>query len=365
MPTRIAPPIRHFWHNNHYRKFSSMKKPMYSRLAFAALMCACATAEAAPVPTLSGALPLVIAHRGASGYLPEESVQAYQLAIRMGADYIEGDVYLTADKQAVMLHDGTLNATTNVVAYAATHPEIAALRSTNGSYDVTKFTLAQLQQLSVTCRNASGYCTDRTYFDPATSYSFATYSNFLDLAYNNFLNTGLAIGVFPEAKQSGLAVAAAILTGLHDPKYNGYFTTAGRALTQSFDADQVAYLNTNSSIPVSYLGVCPTTAAAAAQVAAIADGVGPSSSQLNAACINAAHDAGLTVMPYTYLNNPASYATAYNLGVDGVFTNFPDIAASARDQLFGPANPVPEPHSLALIGLGLAGIAALKKRRQA
>ena len=342
-----------------------MNKPPHARLLpFAALMLASVAAHAAPVPTLTGDRPLVISHRGASGYLPEESVQAYQLAVKMGADYIEGDVYLTADGKAVMLHDGTLNATTNVVAYAATHPDIAALRSANGTYDVTKFTLAQLQQLSVTCRNASGYCTDKTYFDPALSYSFTSYDAFLDLVYDNYLATGIAIGVFPEAKQSGLAVAEAILAGLNDPKYKGYFNEAGRALTQSFDATQVSYLNANSSIPVSYLGVCPTTAAAAASLAAMADGIGPSTGQLSAACVNAAHNAGLTVMPYTYLNNPASYTTAYNLGVDGVFTNFPDIAANVRDQVFGPAE-VPEPQSLVLVGLGLAGIAGLKRRKRA
>jgi len=341
-----------------------MKTPMHSYLVPLALMLGASAAQATPVSTLTGDRPLVIAHRGASGYLPEESVQAYQLAIRMGADYIEGDVYLTADNKAVMLHDGTLNATTNVVAYAATHPDIAALRSSNGSYDVTKFTLAQLEQLSVTCRNATGYCTDKSYFDPAASYSVATYGAFLDLAYNHYLNTGTVIGVFPEAKQSGLAVAAAILAGLNDPKYNGYFNIDGRALTQSFDATQVSYLNTNSAIPVSYLGVCPTTAAAAASVAAIADGVGPSTGQLSAACVTAAHNAGLTVMPYTYLNNAATYTTAYNLGVDGVFTNFPDLAVRARDQVFGPATPVPEPHALALMGLGLAGMAAYKRRKQ-
>ena len=320
---------------------------MRSTLLALFLSLAASSAWSAPI-TLNGQPPIVINHRGASGYLPEETVQAYALSISMHPDYIEGDVYLTSDNIAVMLHDGTLNATSNVVAYAAAHPDIKALASPTGTYDVTKFTLAQVQQLSFSCRNATGYCTDKSYFDPAAKYTIATYDQFLDAAYNNYLATGESIGVYPEAKQSGLNVAAAILAGLTDVKYNGYFIN-GHAFTQSFDPTQVSYLNSNSTIPVDYLGVCPTTAAQAAAIAAIADGIGPSTSQTNATCVSLAHAAGLFVHPYTFLNSPAQYATYYALGVDGVFTNFAPIAEDARAL-------VPEPATIALLSIGLLGV---------
>lgn len=252
-----------------------MRLPLLRSAALAVL--ASSAAVAAPV-TLTGQPPVVINHRGASGYLPEESVQAYQLSVSQRADYLEGDVYVTRDGVPVMLHDGVLNATTNVVAYAASHPDILALRSANGSYDVTQFTYAQVQQLTATFRNAPGYGSDRRYYVPDFQYQIATLAQVADLTYDNFLATGVRIGVYPEAKQSGLSVADAILATLNDPKYSGYFNALGGAILQSFDPAQVAYLNGLTSIPVTQLGTCPTSAAQAAQIAAFADGVGPSTS---------------------------------------------------------------------------------------
>lgn len=327
-------------------------------LLAAAVLLSTTGAFATAAPTLTGAPPLVINHRGASGYLPEETVQAYALSIQMRTDFLEGDVYITADGVPIMLHDGTLNATTNVVAYAATHPEVVALKSTNGQYDVTKFTLAQVQALTGTCRAATGYCSDKTFFDANVHYTIATFSQFLDFAYDNFVATGQAVGVYPEAKQSGIPVAQAILAGLTDPKYNGYFTMPGRAYTQSFDVTQVRYLNTNSSVPVDYLGVCPTTAAQAASIAAVADGIGPSTGQTTAACVALSHAAGLFVHPYTFLNVRSLYGTYYDLGVDGVFTNFADIAESVRAETF-----VPEPASTLILATGLLSVAGLRRRR--
>jgi glycerophosphoryl diester phosphodiesterase len=95
-------------------------------------------------------LPIVIAHRGASAYRPEESVHAYQLAIEMGADYIEPDVVTTKDHVLVARHDNWLNDTTDVAA----HPEFAGLKKTktidgvqHTDWFTEDFTFAQLRTL--------------------------------------------------------------------------------------------------------------------------------------------------------------------------------------------------------------------------
>src|SRR3954469_18675066 len=95
-------------------------------------------------------LPIVIAHRGASAYRPEESRHAYELAIEMGADYIEPDVVSTKDHVLVARHDNWLNDTTDV----ADHPEFAGLKTTktidgvrHTDWFAEDFTYAQLRTL--------------------------------------------------------------------------------------------------------------------------------------------------------------------------------------------------------------------------
>ena len=97
-------------------------------------------------------LPLVIGHRGASGYRPEHTLASYRLAIAMGADYIEPDVVSTKDHVLVARHEPEISTTTDV----ADHPEFAARRATKildgvalTGWWTEDFTLAELRTLRV------------------------------------------------------------------------------------------------------------------------------------------------------------------------------------------------------------------------
>ena len=101
-------------------------------------------------PTLTGKNPLIVAHRGASGYLPEHTLAAYTKAIELGADFIEPDLVMTQDGVLVVRHEPMLSGTTNV-------SEIAAFTSKKATKDidgvlvedwfVSDFTLAEIKQL--------------------------------------------------------------------------------------------------------------------------------------------------------------------------------------------------------------------------
>ena len=107
-------------------------------------------AHAAPPTRDQVAEPLVIGHRGASGYRPEHTLASYRLAIRMGADYIEPDLVSTKDGVLVARHENEIGGTTDV----ADHPEFADRRTTKTidgkqvtGWFTEDFTLAELKTL--------------------------------------------------------------------------------------------------------------------------------------------------------------------------------------------------------------------------
>ena len=156
---------------------------------------------ARPVPSrLPAAGPVVIAHRGASGYRPEHTLAAYELAVQQGADFIEPDLVSTRDHVLVALHDTELSVATDV----ADHPELADRRTTKVVYGrsqtgwfVEDLTLAEVRTLRVKERMPQ-LRPQNTPFDGR--YQVPTFAEVLSLRQRLARTTGRPIGIYPELK---------------------------------------------------------------------------------------------------------------------------------------------------------------------
>ncbi|MBB3898183.1 glycerophosphodiester phosphodiesterase family protein [Roseococcus suduntuyensis] len=293
-----------------------------SSLALALFVALTCTAAAQPAIER----PLVIAHRGASQYLPEHTMEAYRLAIRQGADFIEPDLLLTADGIAVARHDRALALTTNIAA----HPTLPS--------NIDQITFEQLRGLQATSRGGAAYAPLGA---GPTGLLVPSFAEVLDELRALHASTGRIVGVYPEVKTIGgglntynRALADAMLAELAHPRHGGLFDgSRGNVILQSFDPEVVAYLGRGSSLPVVQLSPqCPSEADTAA-IAARADGVGMQAARANAECLHRLRAAGLFVHVYTLSNaNPDLHALMFRNGVDGVFTNAPDTAIAQREQ---------------------------------
>lgn len=144
--------------------------------------------------------PIVIGHRGASGYRPEHTLGSYELAARLGADYLEPDLVITKDGVLVCRHEPEIGSTTDI----AQHPEFAARKSTKQLDGVAvtgwfaeDFTLAELKTLRAVERLPQ-LRQHNTLFNGR--YEMPTFQELLDLRQRLSSELGRDIGVYPETK---------------------------------------------------------------------------------------------------------------------------------------------------------------------
>jgi glycerophosphoryl diester phosphodiesterase len=343
-------------------------------------------AGAQSLPTLDGRAPIVIAHRGASGYLPEHTLAAYELAIKMGADYIEPDLQLTSDGALVAIHDDTLNRTTNVATLFAPR---------NGGYKVSDFTLAEVRTLTVVPPAGGTAQNSHPGFTPThPELRVPTFQEVIDLARQQGAALGRTVGIYPEAKQADPVMEDGILATLQANGYGTGGASADMLYVQSFSDLTLRSIATKQSalgldMPLVLLGAAVTLPDGSAQVgvlgaggalslltmadvASFADGIGMvinyGAAPITTSFIAQAHAAGLAVHGWTFgKSDPVLAAAEYQryleMGMDGVFSNYPDLAAAAVAQF---AAPVPEPSTAAMMIMGAVGVmAAVRRKRKA
>jgi len=217
-------------------------------VAGAALMlAACASTPVASLQTLDGKPPLVAAHRGASGYLPEETIEAYVKAIELGADFIELDLISTKDGVLIARHDPNLAINTDV----AKHPEFAARKRTTSidgevqtGWFSNDFTLAEIKTLGAISTDAQRPQEFNGQF------KIATFQEVIALAKRKSQETGRTIGIYPETKnpsyfrQLGLPLEDKLLAMLSDAGWN---SRSAPVLLQSFEPGSLKYMRSKGS----------------------------------------------------------------------------------------------------------------------
>ncbi|KAI5635380.1 glycerophosphoryl diester phosphodiesterase family domain-containing protein [Phthorimaea operculella] len=329
--------------------------------------------------------PLIIAHRGASGYVPEHTLGSYALAITMGADYVEPDLVMTKDGHLVARHDNELGLTTDV----KHRPEFAHRRRTQkiDGKEMTgwfseDFTLDELKTLKAVERIPD--------IRPGNArmngaFQIPTFQEIIDLVKNMQVSQQRAIGVYPEIKHSthfkqlNLPMETLVVDTLHR---NGYLDWRSPVYIQSFEVNNLKELRNMTDLRLLQLfesdkttqpydqkliGSKLTYADMATpegliEVAKYAAAVGPDKGYIiprdkddklgaPTTFVRDAHAAGLKVHPYTFRAEntflPAEFRSAdrsesargdlagevkafMDAGIDGLFSDQADIPLRVR-----------------------------------
>ncbi len=313
--------------------------------------------------------PLLVAHRGASGYAPEHTLLAYELAIRQGADFVEQDLQITKDGVLVCLHDPELSRTTNVKAVfpdRATERDVEGQGNAKKGWYVVDFTLAELKALDA----ESWFYTANPFITRPDV--IADFGKLRVLTLDEALRVirdraGLYIELkhFEFYKALGFDGAQKLAAVL---KARGYAAKAksGRVFIQSFSQEALLHMREVAPqyrrvqlLPMEDPKRADTrkvTPELAREIAAYAQGAGPAKQMLTGkGDVDTFHAAGLVIHPYTFrgptgpvIRKPldaedATHQTTrqaiiadirfyLELGIDGGFTDYPALWKDALQQ---------------------------------
>lgn len=218
-------------------------------IAALAALAACGGSDDNRFATLDGKEPLVIGHRGASGFLPEHTLESYKLAIEQGANFIEPDLVMTKDGALIARHEPILDGTTDVAtkfpASRKTTRNLDGVSTT--AYFANDFTLAEIKTLGAVQSSA----TRPQQYNGL--YKIPTLDEVIALAKSEGTRLGRTVGIYPEIKHSTFSAGIfgpnvfedALLAKLH-PAYGNLATAP--VFIQSFEVSNLQYLKTKTSI---------------------------------------------------------------------------------------------------------------------
>lgn len=328
-----------------------MKNALFS-LAFSAIITSMTFAIPAPA---DAAEKIVIAHRGASGYLPEHTLAAKALAHGMNVDYIEQDVVLTRDGVPVVLHDHHLDTVTDVMA------KFPARARADGRFYAIDFTLAEIKTLNA--HERIDLKTGKTVFvsrfpSGLGQFSVPTLEEEIQLIKGLNISRGKNIGIYPEIKApafhraEGQDISRIVLDVL---KKHGYASKQDAVFVQCFDWNETKRIrqelgyggrliqliadNSWDESPNVDFDVL-RTGEGLAEIAKVADGIGPwiphvvNEDGTPTDLVKNAHAEGLALHPYTLrADSLPTWAKSlddvmegvlFTAGADGIFSDFPD-----------------------------------------
>lgn len=303
--------------------------------------------------------PIVIAHRGASGYLPEHTLVAKALAVGMGADFLEQDVVATRDGELLVFHDLVLEQTTDV------QTVFPGRARADGHFYCIDFTLEEIRKLTVGARRKAageGLRYPRRFPEDGGRFPIPTLEEEIRFVQGLNKAMGRTIGIYPEIKhpewhrQRGIEIGKILLDMLDR---FGYRAADDAIYLQCFEALELRRLREELGCQIQLVQLLPDSLplpgrSELQEIATYAHVIGPpigpmykgrdpaGSRPVFSSLVRDAHATGLGVHAYTFRADelPAGIVDyvelldvlLHHLCVDGLFTDFPDLVAASLNE---------------------------------